>query len=71
MLALIPEFANPLFWVLAFPLGGAGFLAVLPSWRQAGLINVAISVGTFAGSSIARNRPGFCSSTISTSTWWR
>jgi len=50
MLALVPEIVNPLFWVLAFPLGGAGFLAVLPSWRQAGIVNVVISLGTFLGS---------------------
>ena len=58
MLALVPEAANPLFWILAFPLGGAGFLAVLPSWRQAALVNVVISIGTFIGSlALLSHRP--------------
>jgi len=58
MPVLIPEAANPLFWILAFPLGGAGFLAVLPSWRQAAIVNVAISIGTFIGSlALVAHRP--------------
>ncbi|CAA7624611.1 hydrogenase 4 subunit F [Magnetospirillum sp. UT-4] len=42
--------ANPLFWILGLPLGAAGFLAVLPSWRLASVLNVFISAATFAAS---------------------
>jgi hydrogenase-4 component F len=41
---------NPLIWILAVPLGSAGFLAVIPRWRTAAWINVLASVATFAAS---------------------
>jgi hydrogenase-4 component F len=40
--------ANPLIWILSLPLGAAGFLAVLPSWRLASVLNVVVSAATFA-----------------------
>jgi len=44
----LPNFTNPLFWILAMPLSGAAFLAVMPKRRLAGLINVLFSGTTFA-----------------------
>jgi hydrogenase-4 component F len=58
MVQLPPELLNPLMWILALPLGGAGFLAVVPRWRQAAWINVVISLGTFLASlDLFNNRP--------------
>lgn len=54
----VPGFDNPLTWILAIPLASAGLLAVLPNWRLASWINVAVSVVTFAASvSLFRYRP--------------
>lgn len=54
----VPGLDNPLMWILAIPLGGAGFLAVLPSWRVASWLNVVISGATFAASLILfQHRP--------------
>ncbi len=47
-IAALPDIVNPLFWILGIPLGGAALLAVLPGWRRAGMVNIAISAGTFA-----------------------
>ncbi|MBX9633349.1 MAG: hydrogenase 4 subunit F, partial [Magnetospirillum sp.] len=44
---MLPGLDNPLLWILAIPLGAAGFLAVLPNWRVASWLNVAISAATF------------------------
>jgi hydrogenase-4 component F len=50
--------ANPLLWILGIPLGAAGFLAVLPSWRLAAWLNVAVSGVTFVASlALFRHRP--------------
>lgn len=39
----IPGLDNPILWILAVPLGAAGFLAVLPNWRLATWLNAAMS----------------------------
>ncbi|WP_142849149.1 hydrogenase 4 subunit F [Telmatospirillum sp. J64-1] len=39
--------ANPLLWLLAAPLIGAGVLFLLPHWRLAALTNIAVSAVTF------------------------
>ncbi len=49
-LSALPDIVNPLFWILGAPLAGAALLAALPSWRAAGLVNIAVSVITFGGS---------------------
>ncbi|MBY0429860.1 MAG: hydrogenase 4 subunit F, partial [Rhodospirillales bacterium] len=43
---MMPFPANPLWWILGMPLLGAGLLAVLPSWRRAAWVNVAVSAAT-------------------------
>ncbi|MFA6022311.1 MAG: hydrogenase 4 subunit F, partial [Rhodospirillales bacterium] len=49
---------NPLLWILAIPLAAAGFLAVLPSWRLASWLNIAVSGATFVTSlSLFVHRP--------------
>ncbi|NFV82255.1 hydrogenase 4 subunit F [Magnetospirillum aberrantis] len=54
----VPGFDNPLTWILAIPLASAGLLAVLPNWRLASWVNVAVSVVTFAASvSLFHYRP--------------
>jgi hydrogenase-4 component F len=47
---LLPEANNPQFWILILPLLGAGILALLPSWRMAAIVNIGISLATFAAS---------------------
>ncbi|OAN54270.1 hydrogenase 4 subunit F [Magnetospirillum moscoviense] len=50
--------ANPILWILAIPLGAAGFLAVLPGWRLATWLNVAVSGATFLSSLVLfQHRP--------------
>ncbi|HSV28498.1 MAG TPA: hydrogenase 4 subunit F [Candidatus Omnitrophota bacterium] len=46
----LPGLDNPILWILAVPLGAAGFLAVLPNWRLATWLNVLLSGLTFAAS---------------------
>ncbi|TNC93445.1 MAG: hydrogenase-4 component F [Stygiobacter sp.] len=49
---------NPLLLILAIPLASAGFLAVLPGWRLASWLNIAVSGATFAASlSLFVHRP--------------
>jgi hydrogenase-4 component F len=48
--AMAPGMDNPLLWILGIPLGAAGFLAVLPSWRVATWANVGASTATFLSS---------------------
>jgi hydrogenase-4 component F len=50
LFATPPGFDNPLLWILGLPLGAAGLLAVLPSWRLARWVNVAASAATFGAS---------------------
>ncbi|SEH46783.1 hydrogenase 4 subunit F [Magnetospirillum fulvum] len=57
-LAGLPGLDNPLLWILALPLGAAGFLAVIRDWRVASWVNVAASALTFAASLVLlRVRP--------------
>lgn len=54
----LPGFDNPLPWILAIPLGAACVLAVLPGWRLASWLNVAVSGATFSASLLLfRHRP--------------
>ena len=46
----LPDFNNPLLWILGVPLGSAGFLAVLRDWRVATWVNVAAAAVTFISS---------------------
>lgn len=46
----VPGLDNPLTWILAIPLAAAGLLAVLPNWRTASWVNVAVSAATFVAS---------------------
>jgi hydrogenase-4 component F len=51
-------FDNPLAWILAIPLVAAALLAVLPNWRVASWLNVAVSGATFGASLLLfRHRP--------------
>ncbi|MGE5545877.1 MAG: hydrogenase 4 subunit F [Solirubrobacterales bacterium] len=46
----LPSLDNPIVWILAIPLGSAGFLAVLPNWRLATWVNILVSGASFAAS---------------------
>ena len=49
---------NGLFWVLSLPLVGVALLALLPSWRLASWLNIAVAGATFAVSlSLFDHRP--------------
>jgi hydrogenase-4 component F len=48
--ALEASMANPLLWILSIPLAAAGLLSVIPSWRVASWVNIAVSGATFAAS---------------------
>jgi hydrogenase-4 component F len=55
---IVPGLDNPLTWILAIPLAAAGLRAVLPNWRVASWVNVAVSTATFAASaSLFHHRP--------------
>ncbi|OAN55215.1 hydrogenase 4 subunit F [Paramagnetospirillum marisnigri] len=58
VIATLPGFENPLLWILGVPLGSAGFLVVLKSWRTATWVNVGASAVTFLSSlALLEHRP--------------
>ena len=55
---ILPDADNPQFWILMLPLVGAGILALLPSWRFAAVLNIAVSAATFGASlTLFNHRP--------------